>query len=123
METDGDRMALSAEAEAKVAFPMSENRLKRSLPDSSDLSESSPPVDIPCGIEADTEIYGASRFGQFGEYMRRKRAKLQIQNANLEGSVEVGNKSTIFYDLAIYVSSLLPLGIRGPSSALFWTTD
>lgn len=49
----------------------------------------------------DNDTYGAARFGEYGEYMRRKRAKLQIQNANLkEGD---GSREGIFTGLAIYV--------------------
>jgi DNA repair protein REV1 len=59
-------------------------------------------TNTPGGTE-DPEIYGASRFGHFGEYMHRKRAKLQIQNANLEASQDVGRKSKIFSGLSIYV--------------------
>jgi DNA repair protein REV1 len=52
------------------------------------------------GNEAeDDEIYGASHFGQFGQYMRRKRAKLQIQNAILAQTEDSG----IFRSLSIYV--------------------
>ncbi|OJA08236.1 hypothetical protein AZE42_09020 [Rhizopogon vesiculosus] len=54
--------------------------------------------------EGDPEIYGASRFGHFGEYMCRKRAKLQIQNANLEASRDVGGKSKILSGLSIYIN-------------------
>ncbi|KAF8061713.1 hypothetical protein FPV67DRAFT_1783584 [Lyophyllum atratum] len=50
----------------------------------------------------DDEIYGPSHFGDFGEYMRRKRAKLQIQNADIEG-VD-GDGSRIFHGLAIYIN-------------------
>jgi DNA repair protein REV1 len=61
----------------------------------------------------DEVIYGASHFGQFGEYMRRKRAKLQIQNKDLESNTnEVGNTG-IFNGLSIYVSQVLgDSGIR-----------
>ncbi|KAF8352243.1 hypothetical protein F5887DRAFT_1277909 [Amanita rubescens] len=53
------------------------------------------------GNEAkDDEIYGASHFGQFGEYMRRKRAKLQIQNAVLAQTEDSG----IFRGLSIYIN-------------------
>jgi DNA repair protein REV1 len=45
------------------------------------------------------DIYGASSFGDYGEYMSRKRAKLQIQNADM-----VDLKSTIFEGIEIYVS-------------------
>lgn len=49
----------------------------------------------------DEDTYGASKFGGFGDYMRRKRAKLQIQNAHIDGAGE----STIFRGLAIYVGT------------------
>jgi DNA repair protein REV1 len=49
------------------------------------------------------DTYGAANFGQFGEYMRRKRAKLQIQNAQI-GSTDENPK--IFKDLSIYVRTL-----------------
>jgi DNA repair protein REV1 len=51
----------------------------------------------------DDDIYGASRFGGFGEYMRRKRAKLQIQNAALRPTDDASG-SGIFKGLSIYVS-------------------
>ncbi|KAL4075336.1 hypothetical protein V8B97DRAFT_1867717 [Scleroderma yunnanense] len=54
------------------------------------------------GPEDDTETYGASRFGHWGEYMRRKRAKLQIQNSSSEGTTE--GKSVIFRGLSIYIN-------------------
>lgn len=49
------------------------------------------------------DTYGAAHFGDFGEYMRRKRAKLQIQNTDMSQG-DSGNKSNIFQGLAIYVS-------------------
>ena len=57
-------------------------------------------------IENDT--YGASRFEGWGEYMRRKRAKLQIQNIDMEQSSAMvgGAKSQIFKGLSIYVSPI-----------------
>ncbi|KAG1868894.1 hypothetical protein C8R48DRAFT_747200 [Suillus tomentosus] len=50
--------------------------------------------------EDDPEIYGASRFGHYGEYMHRKRAKLQIQNAD----IGVGTTTKIFSGLSIYIN-------------------
>lgn len=50
--------------------------------------------------EDDPEIYGASRFGHFGEYMHRKRAKLQIQNAD----IGVGTTTKTFSGLSIYIN-------------------
>ncbi|PFH52489.1 hypothetical protein AMATHDRAFT_2207 [Amanita thiersii Skay4041] len=49
--------------------------------------------------EDDEEIYGAAHFGNFGEYMRRKRAKLQIQNAAL-----AQDNDAIFKGLSIYIN-------------------
>ncbi|KDR81975.1 hypothetical protein GALMADRAFT_114855 [Galerina marginata CBS 339.88] len=58
---------------------------------------------VPAGPE--DAIYGASHFGDYGEYMRRKRAKLQIQNAEItESGGSSGLKSQIFKDIAIYVN-------------------
>ncbi|TFK45623.1 DNA repair protein [Heliocybe sulcata] len=53
-----------------------------------------------------SETYGASKFGQFGEYMRRKRAKLQIQNAemDIDGEHETSGKSRMFHGLSIYIN-------------------
>ncbi|EKM83150.1 hypothetical protein AGABI1DRAFT_118512 [Agaricus bisporus var. burnettii JB137-S8] len=48
------------------------------------------------------DIYGASHFGEFGEYMRRKRAKLQIQNQALEDKANISGG--IFEGVAIYVN-------------------
>ncbi|KIL68526.1 hypothetical protein M378DRAFT_184959 [Amanita muscaria Koide BX008] len=54
------------------------------------------------GDEAgDIDIYGASHFGQFGEYMRRKRAKLQIQNATL---TQPGEDTVLFRGLSIHIN-------------------
>lgn len=55
-----------------------------------------------------SDTYGASHFGDFGEYMRRKRAKLQIQNVQLEDQADAANGG-IFKGLAIYVGAwMLP---------------
>src|SRR6267154_631995 len=53
----------------------------------------------------DSETYGSSRFGDFGEYMRRKRAKLQIQNAEMRGSTPkvIAPTSKLFSGLSIHV--------------------
>ncbi|EJF62757.1 DNA repair protein [Dichomitus squalens LYAD-421 SS1] len=49
--------------------------------------------------------YGASRFGEFGEYMVRKRAKLQVQNREIEDDEdETTPKSRIFAGLQIYIN-------------------
>lgn len=53
----------------------------------------------------DSDTYGASRFGGFGEYMRRKRAKLQIQNTEMGDTPGAGtSKSKLFNGLSIHVS-------------------
>lgn len=54
--------------------------------------------------EDDPEIYGASRFGHFREYMHRKRAKLQIQNATLDATQDLGTTKKIFSGLSIYIN-------------------
>jgi DNA repair protein REV1 len=46
-------------------------------------------------------IYGAARFGEFGEYMQRKRAKLQIQNSELSATTS----SQIFKGVKVYVNT------------------
>ena len=52
-----------------------------------------------------SDTYGASRFGDFGEYMRRKRAKLQIQNAEMGSStpIVIAPTSKLFSGLSIHV--------------------
>lgn len=61
---------------------------------------------IVVGTAAKDSVYGAATFGDFGQYMNRKRAKLQIQNAELEGGLSTEGKKQIFKGLAIYVSCL-----------------
>ena len=55
--------------------------------------------------EEDEAVYGASRFGHFGEYMRRKRAKLQIQNASMDTEASADGKSNILKGISVYVRS------------------
>src|SRR5712672_1604634 len=70
------------------------------------------PVNSPTQITKsylDPDTYGASRFGEFGEYMRRKRAKLQIQNAEMGGTPGVvASKSRLFNGLSIHVGQPSP---------------
>ena len=70
-----------------------------------DLVHSS--ADSPIRITSsyvDSDTYGASRFGGFGDYMRRKRAKLQIQNAEMGDNPDAGtSKSKLFNGLSIHV--------------------
>lgn len=51
-------------------------------------------------------IYGASSFGGWGEYVRRKRAKLQIQNAEIAGQAK-SDAPGIFHKLQIHVTLTL----------------
>jgi len=67
--------------------------------------------------EEDLDTYGPSRFGHFEEYMRRKRAKLQIQNTHIEG---MDVSSNIFNGLAIYVCPLFDTQKHG---SLVWALD
>ena len=64
-----------------------------------------PPDQAPRKDDSDDDIYGAAHFGDFREYMRRKRAKLQIQNAAISQTGD-GLKSQIFKGIAIYVSGV-----------------
>jgi DNA repair protein REV1 len=84
--------------------PATQPSLKRRRLEALEKRESTIRSDIP----QDEDIYGASRFGGYGEYMRRKRAKLQIQNTALRDSNE-SSDSGIFRGLSIYVSVELPL--------------
>ncbi|KAF8693197.1 DNA repair protein, partial [Rhizoctonia solani] len=51
-----------------------------------------------------SDTYHASKFGEFGDYFRRKRAKLQNQNADLGTQDTRSTQSTIFKSLAIYIT-------------------
>jgi DNA repair protein REV1 len=65
------------------------------------------PVHSPDGGTSsylDSDTYGAARFGGFGEYMRRKRAKLQIQNAEMGGApTAIALTNKLFSGLSIHV--------------------
>ncbi|KAG8758172.1 deoxycytidyl transferase [Ceratobasidium sp. 423] len=50
------------------------------------------------------DTYHASKFGEFGDYFRRKRAKLQNQNADLSTQDNRPPQSSIFKSLAIYIT-------------------
>ena len=67
------------------------------------------PTNSPTGLSSShlvSDTYGASRLGEFGEYMRRKRAKLQIQNAEI-GDSQRGKApgSELFKGLSIHVGT------------------
>ena len=66
------------------------------------------------GDYLNSHAYGAATFGDFGEYMTRKRAKLQVQNQTLtSGSgMEVGSR--IFQGIGIYVRDSLVVNTLGP---------
>jgi len=55
------------------------------------------------GDYLDSHTYGASTFGGFGEYMARKRAKLQVQNQTLTSVSKLETASKIFQGVGIYV--------------------
>lgn len=63
------------------------------------------PSDRVTSSYLDSDTYGASRFGGFGEYMRRKRAKLQVQNAEMGSSTPmvIAPTSKLFSGLSIHV--------------------
>lgn len=54
------------------------------------------------GEYLDSGTYGAATFGGFGEYMTRKRAKLQVQNQTFTSESGLETPS-IFQGIAIYV--------------------
>ncbi len=91
--------------------PLAQSRYrKRAHSISSNDEPAHSPTDSPTGISSshlDSDTYGASRFGEFGEYMRRKRAKLQIQNSEM-GDTPRGKASgsQLFKGLSIHVGTL-----------------
>ncbi|GAA5909801.1 hypothetical protein JCM6882_002678 [Rhodosporidiobolus microsporus] len=64
---------------------------------------------LPEGQEGADDTYSPLEFGEFGRYMRNKRAKLQNQNA--EFTQHDGGKPQIFRKLAVYIN-----GWTGPVS-------
>ena len=58
-------------------------------------------------IEADSagEEYGESSFGGFGEYMRRK--KLKLQNLDEEIRKDINDQPQIFKGMVIHVITLM----------------
>ncbi|KAF8579478.1 DNA repair protein [Ramaria rubella] len=90
----------------KETANLTTGKRKRSA-SSIDIEEPSPSLAHIIGASTDitptqTDIYGPSKFGDFGEYMHRKRAKLSIQNNEIEDSTV--EKSTLFQGLALYVN-------------------
>ncbi|KAK0218760.1 hypothetical protein IW262DRAFT_1387303 [Armillaria fumosa] len=82
--------------------PLTQPCLKRKYDDDSpsDNDEAGDPSTKRHHAEqGDDAIYGPAHFGNFGEYMQRKRAKLQIQNSEFES-----NGGGVFKGLAIYIN-------------------
>jgi hypothetical protein len=52
----------------------------------------------------DETIYGAAEFGDFGQYMKRKRAKLQIQNSEINTAAAA---TQIFKGVTVYVCEII----------------
>jgi DNA repair protein REV1 len=109
----GDAQGSQPEPEVHADRTWGQPTLKRShsMVEESDASLSTNHV-IPLLEERhdlsdeDEETYGASSFGGYGQYMRRKRAKLQIQNVQMDDSGDkLPDKSRIFRGIAIYVRS------------------
>jgi len=66
------------------------------------------------GDYLNSHTYGAATFGGFGEYMARKRAKLQVQNQTLTSDPELETTSKIFQGIGIYVCSDSVVRVAGP---------
>ena len=66
-------------------------------------------VEALYGIWADDtgEEYGESSFGGFGEYMRRK--KLKLQNQDEEIRLDIKDEPPIFKGMVIHVFTLVDL--------------
>jgi DNA repair protein REV1 len=90
--------------------PLAQSRYRKRARSVSSIDEPvHSPTNSPTGISSSylvSDTYGAARFGEFGEYMRRKRAKLQIQNAEI-GDTQRGKASEcqIFKGLSIHVGT------------------
>ena len=69
--------------------------------------------DEVAGDYLNSHTYGASAFGGFGEYMTRKRAKLQVQNQTLTSESVPEITSNIFRGIGIYVRGSSALRIVG----------
>ena len=55
------------------------------------------------GDYLNSHAYGAATYGNFGEYMTRKRAKLQVQNQTLTSGSGLEAGTGIFQGIGIYV--------------------
>ena len=70
--------------------------------------------DEVAGDYLNSRVYGAATFGDFGEYMVRKRAKLQVQNQTLTSSSGLKISSKIFQGVGIYVRGNSVVRVVGP---------
>lgn len=93
-----------------ISPPLAQSRYRKRARSVSSIDEPvHSPTNSPTGLSSShlvSDTYGASRFGEFGEYMRRKRAKLQIQNAEI-GDSQRGKApgSELFKGLSIHVGT------------------
>ena len=99
---------LKAQRDAQSSVAVTRTKRRRDSPtDNRSVSQDSPSdiVHVLPMLEAanDNDIYAASTFGGIGDYMRRKRQKLQIQNQqSIQDSPIL--KPQIFKDISIWVS-------------------
>ncbi|KAH6919232.1 hypothetical protein BKA70DRAFT_1088545 [Coprinopsis sp. MPI-PUGE-AT-0042] len=104
-ENDVEIVEDSDEEELKpppLAQPRSPPILKRRWSDLEEEEESQGSINRVA--QEDADIYGPARFGGFGQYMHRKRAKLQIQNAAIQSQESDQGGSQIFKGLSIYIN-------------------
>jgi DNA repair protein REV1 len=95
----------AAESEEVIDIPEARNARKRPRSPSPSNHDPTNTQEIEHELSGeDSDTYGAAHFGGFGEYMRRKRAKLQIQNTQIAQADSTTSSSAIFRGLAIYVS-------------------
>ncbi|KAF8602805.1 DNA repair protein [Ceratobasidium sp. AG-I] len=69
-----------------------------------DITELHFPTLDTSGSIAPLDTYAASKFGGLGDYMRRKRAKLQNQNENIGTQSSQLTQTSIFKSVAIYIT-------------------
>jgi hypothetical protein len=99
-----DSAILEAEIDARQKLKAMTNKRPR--------SPSPPPPDpepgrrhdlvVPTGEYLASDTYGASRFGDLGDFMRRKRQKQRVQDVDLLAT-DGGSQSDIFKNISIYV--------------------
>jgi hypothetical protein len=104
--------------------PPAKAGLKRRHQDRSDDEEKDIRKPPPHLTSRGEDVYGESHFGEFGEYMRRKRAKLQLQNTVMEEDDTSDGRHLkegqgLFKGISIYVSPHPPSTINVYSTRLF----